>query len=179
MSMIPSMGISSTDQLEDLLSQPTEAAMAALERVDGDITLLGVAGKMGPTLARMARRAADVSGQSRRVIGVSRFSQPETAKRLQRLGYRDPSGRLAGSRIRRFAAGHAQRDLHDGHEVWRDWPGKPDLGHERTLAFPGLRTTTGIAASSLFPPAMSMDWCPWMDPGRANPTRSIPWGNTR
>lgn len=92
--MIPSMSISSTDQLEDRLSQPTEAAIAALKRVDGDITLLGVAGKMGPTLARMALGAAEASGGSRRVIGVSRFSQPETATRLQRWGIETLAGDL-------------------------------------------------------------------------------------
>ena len=36
--------------------------------------VLGVAGKMGPTLARMAKRASDAAGVRRRVIGVSRFS---------------------------------------------------------------------------------------------------------
>jgi nucleoside-diphosphate-sugar epimerase len=88
------MDISSTDQLEDLLSQPTEAAIGALEQTDGDITLLGVAGKMGPTLARMALRAAEASGQSRRIIGVSRFSQPETAQRLQSWGIETVTGDL-------------------------------------------------------------------------------------
>ena len=38
------------------------------------LIVLGVAGKMGPNLARMARRAADLGGSRRRVIGVARFS---------------------------------------------------------------------------------------------------------
>jgi nucleoside-diphosphate-sugar epimerase len=62
------------DRLEDLLSEPTPEAIAALGRLPGDLVLLGVAGKMGPTLARMARRASDAAGGKRRVIGVSRFS---------------------------------------------------------------------------------------------------------
>jgi hypothetical protein len=45
------------DHLEDLLSDPTEAATDALSRTKGDLIVLGVAGKMGPSLARMARRA--------------------------------------------------------------------------------------------------------------------------
>jgi len=67
--------------LEALLSEPTEQVVEALARVDGDIIVLGVGGKMGPTLARMARRAADLAGGARRVIGVSRFtnSSHETA----------------------------------------------------------------------------------------------------
>ena len=67
--------------LETLLSEPTEHVVETLTRVDGDIIVLGVGGKMGPTLARMARRAADLAGGARRVIGVSRFttSSQETA----------------------------------------------------------------------------------------------------
>src|SRR5207247_688713 len=42
--------------------------------LQGEILILGVAGKMGPTLARMARRASDAAGVHRRVIGVARFS---------------------------------------------------------------------------------------------------------
>jgi len=61
-------------KLEELLSEPTEAAIRAVGAAEGDIILLGVAGKMGPTLARMARRASQTAGVKRRVIGVSRFS---------------------------------------------------------------------------------------------------------
>jgi len=66
-------GIADVAQLEDMLSEPTDAAIDAMRRSDGDIIILGVAGKMGPTLARMARRASDRAGVRRRVIGVSRF----------------------------------------------------------------------------------------------------------
>src|SRR5262245_51250069 len=64
------------DHLDDLLSEPTPAAVEALARLDGDLALLGVGGKMGPTLARMARRASDAGGKARRVFGVARFSTP-------------------------------------------------------------------------------------------------------
>ena len=66
--------IQSEEQLEDLLSEPPPGVIETLARLDGDIILLGVAGKMGPTLARMARRASDAAGVRRRVIGVARFS---------------------------------------------------------------------------------------------------------
>ena len=57
--------------LEEVMTQPSEALVRDLERVPGDIMVLGVGGKMGPTLARMAKRASP----GRRVIGVARFSQ--------------------------------------------------------------------------------------------------------
>jgi nucleoside-diphosphate-sugar epimerase len=64
----------SESELDDALSQPTERVVETLARLDGDIILLGAAGKMGPSLARMARRASDLAGVKRRVIAVSRFS---------------------------------------------------------------------------------------------------------
>src|SRR5437588_3289083 len=66
--------IQTEEQLEDLLSEPTPEVIQTLGRLPGDILFLGVAGKMGPTLARMARRASDAAGVRRRVIGVARFS---------------------------------------------------------------------------------------------------------
>ncbi len=75
--------IANTEHLEDLLSEPTELAIETLARLDGDLILLGVGGKMGPTLARMARRASDRAGTPRRIIGVARFSDPRLEARLQ------------------------------------------------------------------------------------------------
>ncbi len=60
------------EELDEFLSRPSDALVADLEAVPGDIMVLGVGGKMGPSLARMAKRAAP----KRNVIGVSRFSQP-------------------------------------------------------------------------------------------------------
>ena len=57
-------------ELEAALSEPTPQVVETLSRHPGDIIFLGAAGKMGPTLARMAKRAAP----GRRVIAVSRFS---------------------------------------------------------------------------------------------------------
>jgi nucleoside-diphosphate-sugar epimerase len=78
--------IETVDQLEDLLSAPTPGVNETFQKLDGDVIVLGVAGKMGPTLARMARRAADVVGKPRRIIGVARFSNPTAATELQRHG---------------------------------------------------------------------------------------------
>jgi nucleoside-diphosphate-sugar epimerase len=72
--------------LDELLSEPSEAAIDAIRRAGGDVIVLGVAGKMGPTLARMARRAMDAAGLTHRVIGVSRFSSPEQQRTLEACG---------------------------------------------------------------------------------------------
>jgi NAD dependent epimerase/dehydratase family len=56
--------------LDELLCRPTQALIDDLKTLDGDIMILGVAGKMGPTLAALAKAAAP----ERRVIGVARFS---------------------------------------------------------------------------------------------------------
>lgn len=68
--------IDSVEDLENLLSEPTDAVIKTMAALDGDLVILGVGGKMGPTLARMAKRASDLAGVKRRIIGVSRFSAP-------------------------------------------------------------------------------------------------------
>jgi nucleoside-diphosphate-sugar epimerase len=57
-----------------------------MQSLEGDIILLGVAGKMGPSMARLARQAADIAGVKRRIIGVSRFSDPSTRVELEEFG---------------------------------------------------------------------------------------------
>jgi nucleoside-diphosphate-sugar epimerase len=74
------------EQLEELLSLPTPGVIETMRRIESDLLLLGVAGKTGPSLARMARRASDMAGRSRRVIGVSRFSKPGARELLERDG---------------------------------------------------------------------------------------------
>ena len=63
-------------QLEDLLSEPRAA-----DRVDGDLLILGAAGKMGPTLAMRAKRAG-----TPRVFAVARYSSGAVRERLERAG---------------------------------------------------------------------------------------------
>ena len=78
--------IQDPEQLEDRLSEPTPEVVQTLRRLDGDLIILGVAGKMGPSLARMARRASDLAGIQRRIIGVARFSSGGLEAELQRRG---------------------------------------------------------------------------------------------
>lgn len=79
--------IRDVEQLDDLLSTPTDAVIETFSRLDGDLVVLGVAGKMGPTLAWMARRAFDAAGRrDRRVLGVARFSEPAREAWLRERG---------------------------------------------------------------------------------------------
>jgi nucleoside-diphosphate-sugar epimerase len=78
----PFSGFATVEALEEALSRPTPEVIEALGHLDGDLMILGVGGKMGPTLAMMARRAIDEAGLDKRVTGVSRFSHPEEAEKL-------------------------------------------------------------------------------------------------
>lgn len=69
-------------ELDELLSRPSPDDIEAMRAMDGDLVLLGVAGKMGPTLALRAKRAADAAGVKKRIVGVSRFSSPAARKML-------------------------------------------------------------------------------------------------
>ena len=68
--------------LEDLMTTPDEALRASLARMDGGIVVLGVGGKMGPTLAGLAKRAAP----EKRVVGVARFTDPRVCDKLAAWG---------------------------------------------------------------------------------------------
>ncbi|MFO1158186.1 MAG: NAD(P)-dependent oxidoreductase [Reyranellaceae bacterium] len=70
------------DAMEDFMTTPSRALIDDLAKVPGDILVLGVGGKMGPTLARLAKRAAP----SKRVIGVARFSEPGVRETLMAAG---------------------------------------------------------------------------------------------
>jgi len=70
------------DQLDNFLSRPSRGLAADLATIDGDIIVLGVGGKMGPTLARLARNAAP----NKRIVGVARFSEAGLREKLQAHG---------------------------------------------------------------------------------------------
>ncbi|WP_339320683.1 NAD-dependent epimerase/dehydratase family protein [Paenibacillus sp. FSL R10-2734] len=70
-------------ELEDRLASPSAALLEELAQLDGDIMLLGVGGKMGPSLARLAVNAIRQAGLDKKVIGVSRFSNNELRRELE------------------------------------------------------------------------------------------------
>jgi nucleoside-diphosphate-sugar epimerase len=105
------VNLESVEALEEFMTRPTPALEEDLARTAGDILILGVGGKMGPTLARMAKRAAP----QRRVIGVARFSEPGLREKLGARGVEcvacDLLERAALERLPRapnvvFMAGH-------------------------------------------------------------------------
>ena len=80
----------SVEAVEEFMTRPSPALVADLARAPGDILVLGVGGKMGPTLARLAKRAAP----DRRVIGVARFSEPGVRESLAAAGVEPVSADL-------------------------------------------------------------------------------------
>ncbi len=78
--------IASEQQLEDLLSEPSPADARAMAEMNGDLIILGVGGKMGPSLARRARRACELAKVAKRITGVARFSEPGVRESLEGAG---------------------------------------------------------------------------------------------
>src|SRR2546423_11219033 len=68
------------DELEEFMTCPSADLERELAAIDGEVLVLGVGGKMGPTLARMAKRAG------KRVIGVARFSERGLREKLEAAG---------------------------------------------------------------------------------------------
>lgn len=68
------MKIKTESELDELLSRPDESTASAMAALDGDLLILGAGGKMGPSLARLARRAIDQAGVKKRVFAVARFT---------------------------------------------------------------------------------------------------------
>jgi nucleoside-diphosphate-sugar epimerase len=78
--------IRNEQELEEVLSRPGERDVEAMEALGGDLLILGAGGKMGPTLALRARRAAERAGVKHRVIAVARFSRGGLDQDLKRAG---------------------------------------------------------------------------------------------
>ena len=76
------MPITTDAELEEVLSRPSEADAAAMTKLDGDLLILGVGGKMGPSLARRAQRAVEKFGARKKIVAVARFSDKSIRDRL-------------------------------------------------------------------------------------------------
>ncbi len=76
------------NHLGEVLAQPYSETVDLMRRLDGDLMVLGVGGKMGPSLARLAVRACREAGVSKAVTGVARFSEPGLREALERDGVR-------------------------------------------------------------------------------------------
>ena len=73
-------------ELEERLARPGAELVNMMKRLDGDIMILGIAGKMGPTMGRLAVNAIGEAGVSKKVYGVARFSNPEERKKIESWG---------------------------------------------------------------------------------------------
>jgi NAD-dependent epimerase/dehydratase family protein len=80
------MKIQNVAELEERLSRPDDADASAMAALNGDLLILGVGGKMGPSLARLARRAADLAGTRQRIVAVARFSDASLPAQLAAQG---------------------------------------------------------------------------------------------
>ncbi len=86
--------IETDEQLEELLSRPTDEIVEQFKTLDGDIIFLGIAGKIGPSLAMMAKRACDQAKVKKRFIGVSRFRNREQKAQIESFGIETIQGDL-------------------------------------------------------------------------------------
>lgn len=73
-------------QLEEIMTKPSSPLIEDIKKISGDILILGVGGKMGPTMAKLAKRSIDAAGLDKKVIGVSRFSSGNLREELEASG---------------------------------------------------------------------------------------------
>lgn len=92
------MDIETEDQLDDVLTRPSARLIEFIRSVSSPLLLLGAGGKMGPTLAALARRAADEAKHPLEVIAVSRFSDPQVLEWVEKRGVRATSCDLFNAR---------------------------------------------------------------------------------
>lgn len=83
------------DEIETDLSTPSDALVEDLAQLTGDVVVLGVGGKVGPSVAVMARRAIERAGTGASVYGVARFSDPAARENLERHGVRTVTADLS------------------------------------------------------------------------------------
>jgi len=86
--------IASEAILEELLSIPSAEAVKMFAGIEGDIMFLGIGGKIGPSLARMALRACDEAGVDKRIVGVSLFESEQQRLKIEDMGIETIHGDL-------------------------------------------------------------------------------------
>ncbi|MDP9884219.1 nucleoside-diphosphate-sugar epimerase [Sinomonas atrocyanea] len=74
------------EKIEADLTTPTPGLIEDIARLDGDIAVLGVGGKVGPSVAIMAQRAIDEGGLDKKVYGIARFSDQAARDSLEKYG---------------------------------------------------------------------------------------------
>lgn len=74
--------------LDERMTRPRPLLVEYMKNVRSPLVILGAGGKMGPTLALLARRAADAAGTGLEIVAVSRYSNPEARRMLEENGMR-------------------------------------------------------------------------------------------
>ena len=83
---MPQTPVESEQSLDEFLSRPAPRLVEAVSNLQGDIIILGAGGKMGPTLANMARSAASKAGRDIRIIAVDLFPEKGMMQNLNASG---------------------------------------------------------------------------------------------
>lgn len=73
-------------EIEEVMTLPSPALVDMMKRLEGDLLILGIAGKMGITLGLLAVKACKAAGLNKKIIGVSRFSEKGSRESLHKLG---------------------------------------------------------------------------------------------
>lgn len=77
--------IATETELDALLAQPYPELVELMRSLEGDVMILGIAGKMGLSLGAIAVNAIRESGVDRKVYGVSRFTDASAWNALEAL----------------------------------------------------------------------------------------------
>lgn len=114
-------------KLDDLLSQPSPKLIEDIRAIEGDIMVLGAGGKMGPSLCLLAKRAIEAARLPKRVIAVSRFSDPIARELFERHGIetiacdlQEPEQLRALPKVANIIFMAGRKFGTDGNE-WRTW----------------------------------------------------------
>ncbi|MCA9191631.1 MAG: NAD-dependent epimerase/dehydratase family protein [Planctomycetales bacterium] len=80
--------IDSETQLDQVLTDPSPELVATIRNLSSPLVMIGASGKMGPSLALMAKRAAEAAGHPLEIVAASRFSNQDTAAWFEAHGIR-------------------------------------------------------------------------------------------
>jgi nucleoside-diphosphate-sugar epimerase len=86
-SEIPDL-LNAEEELDEVLTRPRPVLVDFIKTLNSPLVILGAGGKMGPTLAWLARRAAEAAGHTLDVFAVSRFTDEPARRWLESRGVR-------------------------------------------------------------------------------------------
>src|SRR4030042_671722 len=78
--------IANIEELEELISRPCRKVIEMFAGIDGDILFLGISGKIGPSLSRMAKRACEAAKVRKKITGVALFESEEKRREIENTG---------------------------------------------------------------------------------------------